>query len=454
MKNYIWILTFLLFTSCKVFNLGNNTKNHLVGVVNKQDFQKNYTWFDENYKAYKTDKKVISELKQKLNDVKIITFMGTWCGDSRREVPIFYKILDEIQYDFKDLKMIAVNRKKKANGLEQDYDIKRVPTFIVLKNNKELGRIIETPKFKIILLLVSAMFFISCADEDMNNNKKKDLIGLVRKDNFTKDDNFKGWFDKEYKNYKPNEEILEKLEIVKEGFKIRAYMGTWCPDSRREVPRFYKIIDKIDFKNLEMIGVNHDKKANGLEEGYDINFVPTFIVFKEDKEVGRIIERPKTNSTLEKDLLDIFTTSNKSELLGFVIKESFTNNDNFKNWFNTRYNNYQSKEDILTQLKTELKDVEIRAYMGTWCPDSRREVPKFYKIMDEIGFTNFDMICVNHDKKANGLEEGYDINFVPTFILFKEGKEVGRFVERQTKGSLEKDLLYILTKDDYKPFRQ
>ncbi len=151
MKNYIWILTFLLFTSCKVFNLGsnNNDKNHLVGVVNKQDFQKNYTWFDENYKAYKTDKKVISELKQKFKNVKVLAFMGTWCGDSRRKVPRFYKILDEIQYDFKDLKMIAVNRKKKANGLEQDYDIKRIPTFIVLKNNKELGRIIETPKFKL-----------------------------------------------------------------------------------------------------------------------------------------------------------------------------------------------------------------------------------------------------------------------------------------------------------------
>ncbi len=161
MKNYIWILTFLLFTSCKVFNLGDNTKNHLVGVVNKQDFQKNYTWFDKNYKAYKTDKKVISELKQKFKNVKVLAFMGTWCGDSRRKVPRFYKILDEIRYDFKDLKMITVNRQKKANGLEQGFDIKRVPTFIILKNNKEIGRIIETPKY--------------------NSTIEKDLLEIVTK---------------------------------------------------------------------------------------------------------------------------------------------------------------------------------------------------------------------------------------------------------------------------------
>ncbi len=92
--------------------------------------------------------------------------------------------------------------------------------------------------------------------------------------------------------------------------------------------------------------------------------------------------------------------------------------------------------------------------MGTWCSDSRREVPRFYKIMDEVGFADFDMITVNRAKQANGLEKGYNLNYVPTFILFKNGKEIGRFVERVVNDSLENDLLLIASGKGYKHSRE
>jgi len=62
----------------------------------------------------------------------------------------------------------------------------------------------------------------------------------------------------------------------------------------------------------------------------------------------------------------------------------------------------------------------------------------------EFPFNNLDLICVNRSKTAEevGVEKGY-VDFVPTFIISKEGKEIGRIVEEPTE-SLEKDLLAIL----------
>jgi hypothetical protein len=61
-------------------------------------------------------------------------------------VPRFLKILDTTDYPEENLLMIAVDSKKQASGLDiTAYDIERVPTFIIYKEGKEIGRIIETP---------------------------------------------------------------------------------------------------------------------------------------------------------------------------------------------------------------------------------------------------------------------------------------------------------------------
>jgi len=74
--------------------------------------------------------------------------MGTWCPDSRKEVPRFYKILDSLKFPESQLKLITVNRMKKGIAQETDgLNIQRVPTFIFYKDGKEVGRIIEHPSF-------------------------------------------------------------------------------------------------------------------------------------------------------------------------------------------------------------------------------------------------------------------------------------------------------------------
>ena len=90
--------------------------------------------------------------------------------------------------------------------------------------------------------------------------------------------------------------------------------------------------------------------------------------------------------------------------------------------------------------------------MGTWCGDSKRGVPRFYKILEETGFDEdyFELITVGRNKKTpDNLQEGFDLIRVPTFIFFKDGKEVGRFVERPRE-TMEKDILKIITGATYK----
>ncbi len=148
MKKILLLTIITLLFSCSTTKQVTTTKNkngNLIGICNKESFmQEPYNeWFNDGYKYYKTDKEVIEKLKPLLKGIKIKAFLGTWCGDSRREIPVFYKILDEANFNYKNLTTISLNRAKKANGLEKNKNIIHVPTFIFYKNDKEIGRFVE-----------------------------------------------------------------------------------------------------------------------------------------------------------------------------------------------------------------------------------------------------------------------------------------------------------------------
>ena len=117
------------------------------------------------------------------------------------------------------------------------------------------------------------------------------------------------WYMKGFDEYQLNNEPLGKLlEIPKEELTIKIVMGSWCPDSRREVPRFMRILDKWQFPIAKVIfiGVDNAKLAPvGEYTGLNIERVPTFIIYKNNIEAGRIIENPKTS--LEQDMVNILT---------------------------------------------------------------------------------------------------------------------------------------------------
>lgn len=104
-------------------------------------------WYVKEHDEYALDQKAISELKKgKINSYNMVVFMGTWCEDSHRDFPRLMKILEEVKFPESKLTIIAVNRKKESpTGDEVRYNVQKVPTIIVERYGKEIGRIIEMP---------------------------------------------------------------------------------------------------------------------------------------------------------------------------------------------------------------------------------------------------------------------------------------------------------------------
>ena len=132
-------------------------------------------------------------------------------------------------------------------------------------------------------------------------------------------------------------------------------------------------------------------------------------------------------------------------LFGYCNREGLTT-EPFNEWFQTEYDYYEIDQEALDMVNAQLlADVEIKIVLGTWCHDSQREVPRFYKIADYLDFDNYLLIGVNRAKLAKGTEvDELNIELVPTFIFYNAGKEIGRIIESPIE-SLEKDIVEIIS---------
>lgn len=140
------------------------------------------------------------------------------------------------------------------------------------------------------------------------------LLGYFKPDQLTHYP-YSEWYIKGYDGYQLKTDAINKLlDISKDAVMIKIVMGTWCPDSRREVPRFMRVLDAWQFPvaKVTFIGVD-DAKLSPVGEyvKLDIKRVPTFIVYKNNIEAGRIIENPATS--LEQDMVNILTGMNNNK---------------------------------------------------------------------------------------------------------------------------------------------
>lgn len=137
--------------------------------------------------------------------------------------------------------------------------------------------------------------------------------------------------------------------------------------------------------------------------------------------------------------------TDKPMLLGRHNRSAFCDSS-FSGWFDEEYEYYSIDDSTLSSIKNDMAEVKTTIVMGTWCSDSKREVPHFYKILDYLGYDedNIDLICV--DRAKVGLDDevdGLNIELVPTFIFYRNGEEIGRIIETPTE-TLEKDIAEIV----------
>ncbi|MFY0594086.1 thioredoxin family protein [Roseivirga sp.] len=118
----------------------------------------------------------------------------------------------------------------------------------------------------------------------------------------------------------------------------------------------------------------------------------------------------------------------------------------YKVWFTTNYKTYLVDTNTLKNIKRrKLKDLKILAFMGTWCHDSNREIPRLIRVCEELGIADqLELYALDVNKKSQaGREEGYNVKKTPTIIFMIDGKEVARILE-EPDASFEQDLEKIL----------
>lgn len=174
-------------------------------------------------------------------------------------------------------------------------------------------------KLIIYISLILSISIIGCSSNKLqegnnkqqltDNNGKPMLLG-IHNEKALKKPPFAEWYNKNFNEYKPDDSLSNQMKSLLHGKKMKIFLGTWCGDSKREVPRMMRLLNHYGMDNsaIELIMVdNHDsvyKQSPAHEEkGLNIHRVPTFIVYQEGKELGRIVETPV--ETLEKDLQKI-----------------------------------------------------------------------------------------------------------------------------------------------------
>ncbi len=122
--------------------------------IDKQTILNTDARWEKNYMDYRVDEGFLDTLKSKVDgNLKIAVYLGTWCGDSRNNVPVFIKIMEELGKDH-NIQVDYYNVQRKPNPsvkyFFEDLKVERVPTFIFFRDGKEIGRIVENPKNSLI----------------------------------------------------------------------------------------------------------------------------------------------------------------------------------------------------------------------------------------------------------------------------------------------------------------
>lgn len=136
---------------------------------------------------------------------------------------------------------------------------------------------------------------------------EKSYKGIISREILTADTSFTKWYVPNAKAYTPHAAGLEALKSNKDSVELLVFMGTWCEDSQFIIPRLFSLTDAAGFssKRVTLIGTDREKKTlSHLCEALNVTNVPTIIVMKKGKELGRVVEYGKSGM-FDKDLAEI-----------------------------------------------------------------------------------------------------------------------------------------------------
>ena len=163
--------------------------------------------------------------------------------------------------------------------------------------------------FWILILTALAVGAGECAssqnfhayETSYDHKGRKVLRGLIARADIENDTAFR-WFQKNYHLGKPDAATVDAFKKHASDFHMLLFVGTWCPDTQNLLPEFYQVTDAASFPDscITIIGVDNDKTTlDNLHRTFHLVDVPTFIVLKDGKEVGRVVEYGETGEAMK-----------------------------------------------------------------------------------------------------------------------------------------------------------
>ena len=145
-------------------------------------------------------------------------------------------------------------------------------------------------------LMLLVMVFAACKE-------KQYIVGYYDYAGFSADCHWDHFTDEKYK---PKERWLDSLKTlnIEDSVNVRLFLGCYCGDSKKWVPRFFDLKSSLPIGTVEIISVVTKKKdEKNLATMAGLKKIPTFIFFQGSNEIGRIVEKPKGG--LEKNLFQL-----------------------------------------------------------------------------------------------------------------------------------------------------
>jgi len=143
------------------------------------------------------------------------------------------------------------------------------------------------------------------------HSQQKILRGVINKYLIANDTAF-SWYAANQNYFNPDTSTLNTFEKLKGGkIQFVLFGGTWCEDTQFILPKFFKLLEMtgVSDDQVTFFGVNEEKRSLGhISEALGITNVPTIIVMKDSKELGRVVEYGKSGKW-DKDLAEIINNS-------------------------------------------------------------------------------------------------------------------------------------------------
>ena len=167
-------------------------------------------------------------------------------------------------------------------------------------------------KILVAVFLLAAQYGFAQTEISRDASGHKIIKGFMSKKEMATDTAF-AWYAQNMKSFTPSAETVKLYAANKDSVNFIIFGGTWCEDSQGLLPKFFATTDAagISDSRITLVGVDRSKKTlYNLTEAFAVTNVPTFIVMKNGKEIGRVVEYGKTGMP-EKEVAQIIVETKK-----------------------------------------------------------------------------------------------------------------------------------------------